>query len=141
MSEIYEPRDPVGTDRPETVRLHPAVYGTMIALAIIYVLAAWAFAGTESTAYLIVVVTGLFGMGVGLSLIMLRMWRKYHSPEQDQPDDHGDQWTFREWAADWFQGPRGREKGLTAAVEALAPIAAVAVGMVVLELAVHLFSS
>jgi hypothetical protein len=120
-------------DRPNgnsTDRLHPGVYGVMIGLAAVFAIGAWGFADADYTNLVLVVVTGLIATAVAIPLALyLVTWR------DGQP---GDQSSFKEWMAADFETPQDRVKSSRAMVEILLPIAAVAFGIAVFAIVLHL---
>lgn len=114
-----------------TDRIHPALYIVLVGLALWFVASAWTFAGDEDTAYLLVVVTGLFLVAI---LISVAAWRIWHN----HPHEGG--WTgepFKFWAASELRIWQGRVKAGNAMIEILLPIAAVAFGFLILALINH----
>jgi hypothetical protein len=106
-------------------RLHPMVNAAMIGLELLYVLAVWVgFAGSGYTDYLLVIAS-LFVFGaMALPLVALRVWRANRRPGVREERE-----TFQEWAEGEFETAPGRVSSMTATIEILLPIAAVAFGM------------
>jgi hypothetical protein len=120
-------------NRPVTDRLHPRVYIAMASLGLWYVLSAWAgFAADEDTAYLLVVVSGLFFVTIAIPGALWLAWRaaRRPSPHLEQPE-------FRDWASGDFRTWQGDLKASSAAVQILLPIMAVAFGMTAFALIVR----
>lgn len=118
-------RDPVPSQAPESRELHPLVYGSMIGFTLWLVVAAWAFFDDGAyTGFLLAVVTGFFLVFIGLPVALWRTWRK-HSDEVG--DLHHTR--FRDWARGECATWQCRLSGAEAAVQALLPIAALAMGM------------
>jgi hypothetical protein len=115
-----------------TRRLHPRVYALMIGLAFWLVLSAWLFAGGGVVDYLLVIVSGFIAIAVALPLILSRVGHI-----DDAKDDDALQ-SFRDWSAADFDTWQGRLSGAQAATQILLPIAAVAIGMTVFGVALHL---
>jgi hypothetical protein len=117
-------------NRPVSVSLHPRVYQAMVALVISYVLSVWLLFGDHShNALVYAVVTGLFIIAIVIPFVLWRTWCRNCGTDAP-PRSHA----FRDWACREFDTCSGRARGSNAAVEALLPIAAVAVGMMVLGL-------
>jgi hypothetical protein len=114
--------------------LHPAVYFSMLGLAFWFVISVWIFFAAEGYAdYLFGVVSLFFLISLGIPVILWRVWRG-----QQNPEDHPGKEPFREWASCDFETWQCRLKGSHAAVEALLPIAAVAFGMTIFGIILHL---
>jgi hypothetical protein len=113
--------------------LHPAVYLTMLALALWFVVSVWAFFAAESYAdYLFGIVSLFFLIALGIPVVLWRVWKGQQDPGESQ------QLSFREWARCEFDTWQCRLKASHAAIEALLPVAAVAFGMTILGLVLHL---
>ena len=114
-----------------TRRLHPRVYALMIGLALWLVLSVWLFAGNGIADYLLVIVSGFIVIAVALPLILSRVTRIDDAADDDEPQ------SFRDWSAADFDTWQGRLSGAQAATQILLPIAAVAIGMTVFGIALH----
>jgi hypothetical protein len=114
----------IGHNRPVSQRLHPFVYKAIFALAVVFLLGVWEFAGDAYTGYLIAVVA------LALPFFLWRIRRSHRRRGRAEESDAPEKETFGDWAAGDFQGWQDREKAGNAAVEVLLPIAAVAFGMV-----------
>jgi hypothetical protein len=121
-------------NRPSTGTLHPLVYLALIALAVWFVLSAWAFGENSQTAYLLVVVTGLVSIAVAIPCVL---WRMAYRRAERSADDDASTRPFRDWAAQDFETWQDRVKGSNAAIEVLTPIAAVAFGMTGFAIVLH----
>jgi uncharacterized membrane protein YhaH (DUF805 family) len=121
-------------NRPSTGTLHPLVYLALIALAVWFVLSAWAFGENSQTAYLLVVVTGLVSVAVTIPCIL---WRMAYRRAKDSGDNKATMRSFRDWAAQDFETWQDRVKASNAAIEVLTPIAAVAFGMTAFAIVLH----
>jgi hypothetical protein len=116
-------------NRPAPDSLHPRVYQAMVGLLILYVLSVWLLIGDEPHNGLVyAVITGLFVIAI---IVPFLLWRTWCRNCAEKPGPSG---AFRDWACREFDTCTGRARGSSAAVEALLPIAAVAVGMMVLAL-------
>jgi hypothetical protein len=114
-----------------TRRLHPRVYALMIGLALWLVLSVWLFAGNGVADYLLVIVSGFIVIAVALPFILSRVTRIEDATVDDEPQ------SFRDWSAADFDTWQGRLSGAQAATQILLPIAAVAIGMTVFGIALH----
>jgi hypothetical protein len=116
--------DDLRHSRPESSGLHPFVYWSIAGLTLWLVVSAWAFFDDGPyTGFLLAVVTGFFFMFVALPVLLWRVWRKHAA------DTAGGHQPFREWARGECVTWQCRLSGAEAAVQALLPIAAAAVGM------------
>jgi hypothetical protein len=120
--------------QPSTGTLHPRVYLTIVALAVWFVLSAWAFGQNSQTAYLLVVVSGLVFVAVAIPSVL--WWMAYRKSADSADDDAGGR-SFRDWAAQDFETWQDRIRGSNAAIEVLTPIAAVAFGMTAFAIVLH----
>ncbi|MGH8429624.1 MAG: hypothetical protein ACREUF_04385 [Solimonas sp.] len=98
---------------------HPGLFKAIVALGLLFVAAAWGFAGHGITDMLLVVVSGLFLGSMGLVTVLRRT--RHRHPRDDLGDRDGHKESF----------------GSIATIEILLPIAAVAVGMVAFAVVVH----
>jgi hypothetical protein len=112
-------------------RLHPRVYALMIGLALWLVLSVWLFAGNGLADYLLVIVSGFIGIAVALPLILSRVTRIDDATDDDEPQ------SYHDWSVADFDTCQGRLSGAQAATQILLPIAAVAIGMTVFGIALH----
>ena len=109
---------------------HSGVYKIMAGLAMWFVLGAWIFAGGGVTDLVLTVVTlfVLVAVAIPLLLGLTERARRDH-------DKRGTQ--FGDWVSREVHIHTGPLKGLSATVESVLPIAAVAIGMTVFGLAMH----
>src|SRR5690349_8190551 len=114
-------------------RFHPLFYKAIAGLALWFVLAAWGFVGDSRTAYLLAVVSGFFLLAVGLPVAL---WLTSRSGPVDDTNPQAERRLSR-WASSEFETWTGRVRGKLAIVEALLPIAAVAIGMTAFVIALH----
>jgi hypothetical protein len=115
-----------------TDRLHPGLYVALVALALWFVLSAWAFGGDGYTDYLLVVASGLILIAIAVPAALWRIWR-HHPHQEDEP-----QGSLREWAeTSEFRTWQDRVKARNAAIEILLPVAAVAFGMSIFAIILH----
>jgi hypothetical protein len=123
---------PTGTP-PVSNELHPAVYFAILALALWFVASIWAFFAADSYAdYLFGIVSLFFLIALGIPVVLWRVWRGQQEP------DATPRIGYREWARCEFGTWQCRLKASHAAVEALLPIMAVALGMTALGIVLHL---
>jgi hypothetical protein len=120
-----------GPGRPVTSLLHPLVYAIVIALAGWLVLSIWLFAGSGVVDYLLFIVSGFIFIAVALPLILSRVGRG-GAPKSGKPQ------SFHEWAEGDFDTPDDRLTGIEATTQILLPIAAVAFGMTIFGIALHI---
>lgn len=119
--------------------LHPVVYRTMAAFAVLMIAASWVFFGHHgTTGYLLAVVTGFVLACLGLPYALRQVRRRDPRPWRggEPPAISGE--SFRDWEDDEFQAWRSRLTGKEAMVQALLPIAAVGFGMTALALVLAL---
>ena len=114
---------------------HPGVFKAIVGLAVLFVAAAWGFAGGGITDMLLVVVSGFIFVSAGL-VTLLWLTRRRH-PRDDWGDRERRPDSFGDWARRDVDTSTGPVRGSTALIETLLPIAAVAVGMVAFALVVH----
>ena len=116
--------------------LHPVVYMAIIGLVSMFVAAVWMFFDSDPYgAWLDVVVTGLFVIAIAIPTICWLTWKR------NAAGARGGSLSFRDWAAAEFNTSTGPVKGANATAEVLLPIAAVAIGMMVLGLVFHIIAS
>ena len=115
-------------NEPVSDSLHPRVYQLMVGLLMLYVLSVWLLFGDDlQNALVYTVVTGLFVVAIVIPLVLWRTWCRNSGTDAAEPSG-----AFRDWTSREFDTCTGRARGSNAAIEALLPIAAVAVGMVAL---------
>jgi len=115
-----------------TSRLHPRVYALLIGFALWLVLSVWLFAGNGIIDYLLFIISGFVFIAVALPLILSRVDRANGTAGRAEPRQ-----SYRDWAALDFDTWSGRLSARQAAVQILLPVAAVAVGMTLFGLALH----
>jgi hypothetical protein len=125
---IHQTKDP---GHWVTRRLHPRVYALLIGLALWLVLSVWLFAGDGVADYLLVIVSGFIIIAVALPFILSRVSRIDDATAVAEPQ------SYRDWSAADFDTGQGRLSGAEAATQILLPIAAVAIGMTVFGIALH----
>ena len=120
--EAEQRAKPGGTDS-----VHPRIYKAMIGLAALFVLAALMIGGGVGETDAFAMVAVLFVVAIGIPAIITLIARA--SREGRERFEHGAAGSFREWRESDFSVCGSRVKGTDAAIEMLAPIAAVAVGL------------
>jgi hypothetical protein len=121
-------------NRPVSDHLHPLVYKAMAGLALWFVLSVWIFFGEESyTALTLAVVSFFLFVTVAIPFTLWLAWRG--SPISGA---HENSQTFHDWASGEFEIWQGRLSGAEATVELLLPLAAVAFGLTILGIVLHL---
>jgi hypothetical protein len=117
---------------PPPADFHPFIYKIAIALVALFVVAAWAtFARQGDTGENLVMVTLLLFVAMMIPYLMWLTWKHGRTP---QPTLDGPV-SFRDWAKGSVEVWQSRVKGSDAAINALLPIASVAIGMVLLGIA------
>jgi hypothetical protein len=117
------------SNRPRSSALHPLIYKLILGLTALLVVASWTFIGAGYGAFSFVVVTIFAAITTGLMLSLYRIWS--HRP-------HGHAGKFHDWAHGEMELWQGRLKASDAAIMILLPIAAVAIGMVLFAVVLHL---
>ena len=130
MNITDNPHTDNGRTRPTSNRLHPGVYGILIALAAWFALAVWSFAGGGVTDYLLFIVSGFIFVAVALPLILSRVG--YDQAAHEAEEQEGNAPSLPDWAASNYETWTGPLSGAEAATQILLPIAAGAVGMTVI---------
>jgi len=124
-------------DRARSSQLHPMVYKIAGGLLIWMILAAWGFfsdAGYSGLA--LAVITGFAILVLSVPFQMWRLWhRQREHVTQRLPDSSR---PFLDWAHGRLDVWQGSLKGSEAALLALVPLAAGAVGMTALVIVLHI---
>jgi len=124
---------PLPAKRPDPpADFHPFIYKIVIGLVALFVVAAWAtFARRGETGESLGMVTLLLFVAVMIPYLMWLTWKHQQAPQATLQD-----WrSFREWAGSSTEVWQGRVKGSDAAINALLPIAAVAIGILLFGVA------
>ena len=117
--------------------LHPFVNKAIIGFVLMFVAALWMFFDSDPyEAWLDVVITGLFVIAIAVPSLLWLTWRRNADGAREDR-----RLRFRDWAAGEFDTLTGSVKGANATIEVLLPIAAVAVGMMVLGFVFHIIAS
>lgn len=129
------PLAPVSNHRPQD-HFHPAVYRTMAAFAITMVIAVWAFVGNGGpTTYILAVVSAFLLGSLGLPYLLRTVRRVDRRPWRGSTPPAASGQRFGDWAAGDFRIWQGRLGAREAMIQAVLPIAAVGIGMVVFAIA------
>jgi len=125
------------SNRPRTGALHPVVYRINAALLLWMVLAAWGFAGRHGgyIGLALAVVSGLVAITVLIPFVLWRIWRACRPAAQRSEPAPG---SFHDWLLGDLETWQGRLKGADAAVQAILPLAAGAIGMTAFAIVKHL---
>ncbi len=123
--------------RPTGGGLHPRVYGMLIGLAGWFVLSVWLFAGAGLADYLLFVVSGFIFIAVALPLILSAVSNNDKLPNGEPAAGGPKPQSFHDWAAASFATWGGRLSGKQAMVQILLPFAAVAFGMTIIGIVLH----
>jgi hypothetical protein len=116
----------------EAADFHPAIYKITVGLVALFVVAACAtFARRGDTGESLVMVTLLLFIAVMIPYLMRLTWKHQQRP---QPTLKGSV-SFRDCAAGSTEIWQSRVKGADAAIDALLPIAAVAIGILMFGIA------
>jgi len=115
-------------------RLHPAIYLTIVCLALVFIASAGTFAADNDSYYVIAIACGFIVAAVGLPYQLLRVRRHGHDP-RDSSLSHRTLWGWLNADLDIWQE---RIRGKDAAAAILLPIAAVAIGLLCLTIVMHI---
>jgi hypothetical protein len=122
---------------PVTSRAHPGIYAILIGLTIWFILAAWSFAGSGVTNYLLFIVSAFLCVAIALPLILFRVARTRPSLQGRSPQGL-EQPPLRDWMRLRYETWTGRLSGANAVTQILLPIAAAAFGMTAIGIAYRL---
>jgi hypothetical protein len=117
--------------------LHPVVYKAVAALFVWFVAAAWLlFGGPGYIGLALAVISVLVGGTIAMLTVLLRIGAKARTTRADSVANQGEAAEETKPFDAWLQGDfstwTDRQKGTTAAIEILLPIAAVALGIAAL---------
>jgi hypothetical protein len=126
-------KKPAPLQRPVVSRFHPLIYMAIAGFGLWFVLAAWGFAGNSYIGYLLAIISGFFLLATGLPWVMSRTRSKRQGRADDKPTA-----SLRSWSSGEFETWTGRVRGKFAMIEALLPLAAVAVGMTAFVIVLHI---
>jgi hypothetical protein len=114
-----------------TDKLPLAVYAIVVCFVGWMAIAAWGFSGPGYAELSLAVVTGLLIVAVAIPFVI---WRVGRAAAGDRPDDRI---RFGEWKRRQFEIWQDRQKGISAAIEIVLPIAAAAIGMTAFAIVFH----
>lgn len=125
------------SNRPRTGALHPFVYRIHAALLLWMVLAAWGFVGGKAgdLGLALAVVTGLVVVAILIPWTLWRIWRTGRAAGRAREPGVP---SFREWLLGDLETWQAPLRGTDAAVEAILPLAAGAIGMTAFAIVKHL---
>ncbi|MGD9880173.1 MAG: hypothetical protein AB7F22_18205 [Reyranella sp.] len=112
------------------------VFKAMLALVVLFVLAAWGFDGGGITGMTLAVVSYVFLVAVGL-VTVLWLTRRRHLHLDASHSHIGAADTFGRWTNREVETSTGPIRGSHAVIQTLLPIAAVAVGMAAFAVVLH----
>lgn len=133
-AQLPAPMAPPPVSENVARRLHPAIYLTILGLALVFIAAAGTFAAANDSYYLIAIACGFILAAVGLPYQLWRVRRHGHDP-RDMSLSHR---TLHGWLNAELDVWQTRVKGWDAAVAILLPVAAVSIGLVCLTIVMHL---
>lgn len=117
------------SNRPVTDRLHPVVYKLAVGLVVLYVVSAWAmFYRAGDPELLLTAVSGLLLFAILIPFALWLTWRRHRIAEEPAKETL----PFRAWMFGDFETWQGRLKGRDAAIDILLPLAAVALGLMLI---------
>ncbi len=127
--------NPIHIYRPTSDQLHPLVYAAVVGLAVWFVLSAWFFfAGGGHRDFLLVAVSGFFFIAI---LIPYQLWHVWRSDAAGEVAPEGKE-SLQDWLLADFAIVQERRSSVSAAVEILLAIAAVAFGMTIFGMVLYL---
>ena len=116
----------------QSADFHPFIYKIAIGLVTLFVVAAWAtFARRGDVSENLIMVTLLLFVAVAIPYVMWLTWKHQEAPGATLQGST----RFRDWARGTTDIWQGRVKGADAAINALLPIVAVAIEMVLFGIA------
>jgi hypothetical protein len=124
-------------NRPPSDEFPAIVYKVAAGFVLAFVMLAWIFfGGWAHMGLVLAIVSVFFFMILAIPSALWLAARRHQDPKTTQPRAA----SWREWAAGEFATWQGELKGANAAVEALLPIAAAAVGMIAIGIAFYVVS-
>lgn len=125
------PHRPARSVQRVSNRPHPVIYKAMAGLVLWFTASAWLFFGSAPHMGLILaIVATLFIMAIGIPFMLWRVGERARSSETRSADQPAE--PFAAWIASEFATWTGHQGSVTAAIEILLPIAAVAIGITAL---------
>ena len=122
---------------PTGSSLHPRVYTMVLGLTLWFVASVWIFAGNGFTDYLLFIVSAFIFISVALPLILASVGTTGKMPSGEPPEREQTPQSFHDWTAGNFATWGGRLSGKQAMVQVLLPFAAVAFGMTIFGVVLH----
>ena len=119
-------------------RLHPLVVLVMAGSLVWMVFAAWFFVLSRDSGVDLMAVSGLVGMALVLPGTLFMIWRRSRAKVHDEPPPPR---PLGEWTRGELETWQGRLKGRDAAILAVLPLAAVAIGMTAFVVVMRLAES
>lgn len=125
-------------DRPASDELPAVVYKVAAGFVLTFVILAWIFFGAwPHMGLVLAIVSVFFFMAVAIPFALWLTAHRHRDPAATPPQPV----SWRDWAAREFAVSQEQVKGANAAVEALLPIAAAAVGMIAIGIAFYFVSA
>jgi hypothetical protein len=124
----------VAPNRPVVTGLHPVIYRIILGLCVWLVCSAWAFVGPGYTGLVLTVVSLFVAVVVLITVILSRILQRDKRRRAEMAITS----RLTDWLAGDFDAWTGRLRATEAAVEVLLPVAAVAFGMSLFALVLHL---
>ncbi|WP_342359191.1 hypothetical protein [Terrarubrum flagellatum] len=118
------------SNRPVSTELHPAVFKAIAGLTLLLIFSVWLFAGDGYGEFLASVVTGFLLLTLFLPRTLWRVGGKHAESDEMRQNPP----TFHDWSHGDLHTGGGRMSGAEATLEALTPIGAVAIGMMLFGL-------
>jgi hypothetical protein len=130
--------NPSRHDRPISDELPPIVYKVAAGCVLAFVVLAWIFfSAWPHMGLVLAIVSVFFFMALAIPSALWLAARSQRDSGTTQPEAV----SWRDWAAGEFAASQDHLKGANAAVEALLPIAATAVGMMAIGIAFYVVSA
>jgi hypothetical protein len=120
------------TNRPRSNRLHPLIYKVNAALLLWMAFAAWGFVGKGYAPLVLAVVTGLTVIALIIPYALWHIWQS-HRPPGEAPA----RMSFHDWLLGDMDTWQTRLRGTDAAIQAMLPLGAGAVGMTAFAIIKH----
>lgn len=128
----------LGHNRPPSDQFPAIVYKVAAGFVLAFVMLAWIFFSEwPHMGLVLAIVSFFFFMALAIPSALWLAARRHQDPEAAQAQPI----SWRDWAAGDFAASQDRMKGTDAAVEALLPIGAAAVGMIAIGIAFYIVSA
>jgi hypothetical protein len=119
-------RELVAHNKPIFNQLHPRIYAAAVGFVAWFAVAAWVlFDRRSDTGLPLAIVSVFFLVAVLLPWSMFLVWKRHRMPEQRHPNKT----SFHDWRTGDFAVWGAKLHGTRAAIDALLPLAAVAIGL------------